>query len=549
MLNFKPVTADCYELYNEYLHRSAKKSCEASFLNVLLWGEQFFCVQDGFLFLLSRFGELWLYSFPLGEGDKAAAIEKIIADSKQRKIPFLLHGMVDSEKEFLEENFKHRFKITSNPATYDYIYSIDSLCTLSGKKYHSKRNFINRFTEKHPDYRTEPLTQDSFKDILRIVDLWHKEKGLVDGEAEMEKAALVKMFNCVGKLPIEGLVLKVGQEAVAFAVGSRLDRLTFDVHFEKAIGNEDGSYALINREFARYIKAKYPETLYLDREEDLGLAGLKKAKESYHPLYLLREWQAQLLDLSFSHPEQADIPSLKMLMKETFGDGDSFIDSFFGSVFSLSHTFVARNNGEISSALYVMDCEFKGQKFAYIYGVATAEKFRRRGFCSALLDYTHKELLKNGYAAELLVPETAEVESFWKKQGFKTCTYKNTLFATSDFGKDIPLSRVEKEEFEACRRALLPENSVLQEGRSTDLLYDNYDVLAGESFLLVSTAENGTLYAAEYLGHANLLPDILYTLGIQNGEFHTVGEDEPFAMYLPLQSDVLPPSYFGLAFD
>ncbi len=296
MLNFRPITPSDRPLYEGYLQKSERRGCEYSFLNVFLWGEQKFAETEGCLVLLSRFGDYVAYSYPLGNGDIKAALQKIIDDAAERGTPCRLNGIMPREKEFIEKEFPERFSFSTNRDTYDYIYDIEALSTLSGKKYHSKRNFINRFYENYPDAVTEILDSENILQALKMAEEWFSEKEALLGEDtfSLEKEAIRRLADSFAELSPEGLLLKNGDDILAFTVGTHFYNDTFDVHFEKALRDSDGAYPLINREFARHIKEKYPEVKFLDREEDMGLEGLRKAKESYRPLYNLEKWRAKL---------------------------------------------------------------------------------------------------------------------------------------------------------------------------------------------------------------------------------------------------------------
>ncbi len=296
MLDFKSITPSDRALYEKYLQNSERRGCEYSFLNVFLWGEQQFALTNGCLILFSRFGDYLAYSYPLGNGDRKSAIEKIIEDARERGIECRLNGVMPTEKEFIETTFPNTFEFSTNRDTYDYIYDLEALSTLAGKKYHSKRNFINRFYENYPDSVTEELNSDNVHLALKMAEEWFSEKEALLGADtfSLEKEAIRRLATSFAELSPEGLLLKNGDDILAFTVGTHFYNDTFDVHFEKALRDSDGAYPLINREFARHIKEKYPEVKFLDREEDMGLEGLRKAKESYRPLYNLEKWRAKL---------------------------------------------------------------------------------------------------------------------------------------------------------------------------------------------------------------------------------------------------------------
>ena len=121
-----------------------------------------------------------------------------------------------------------------------------------------------------------------------------REERVPEHTFDMEKAALKKLFENFSDVNAEGMILKNGEKILAFSVGSPFYEDTFDVHFEKAAEDTDGAYPVINREFAKYIHKKYPDIKYLDREEDMGLLGLRKAKLSYRPTFMVEKWRCEL---------------------------------------------------------------------------------------------------------------------------------------------------------------------------------------------------------------------------------------------------------------
>lgn len=298
MIDFKPVCPEDKHLYKSYLQASPPRGCEFSFINVYLWGKQRLAVLNGCLVLLSYFGETVVYSYPLGQGDKKATIEAVIADSRERGIPCRINGMVPEEKEWLEAQFPHRFEFNTTEDSYDYVYDINALAELRGKKYHGKRNHINRFLENHPDYTVEPINSINIEAVRDMAEDWflNRECQMPESNFTMERAALDKLFSSFSKLEAEGLLLKNGKDILAFTVGSRFYNDIFDIHFEKARWDADGAYPVINNEFAKYIRNKFSEVCYLDREEDMGLPGLRRAKQSYHPVYRVEKWRASLKD-------------------------------------------------------------------------------------------------------------------------------------------------------------------------------------------------------------------------------------------------------------
>lgn len=248
------------------------------------------------------------------------------------------------------------------------------------------------------------------------------------------------------------------------------------------------------------------------------------------------------------HPAPHHIPQLRSLWQTAFGDPDAFLDSFFRTAFFPDHCLCIQCDGQVLAALYWIDCECRDQKLAYIYAVATHPDHRGKGLCRALMTGTHSLLQSRGYFGSLLVPQQEGLRKMYAAMG-----YRNTG-ALSEFSCDagtrpVCLHAVGPAEFARCRRALLPENSVLQEGAGLAFLAEQLLFLAGDGFLLAAYAEKDVLHGVELLGDAAAAPGILAALGLSRGEFRAPGSEKSFSMFHPLSESAVFPEYFGFAFD
>lgn len=291
MIPFERFRPEKKAEYDCFLQRCEMRGCEYSFANLCLWGRQYGAVLENHLLLFSHFGGKSVYPYPVGSGSVRPVLEALMEDAKERGIPFRLTCLTKADCEELETLYPGRFYFFSDRDSADYIYDIHRLASLTGKKLQAKRNHINRFLEANPQWRTEVITQQLLPYCNQLLQRWyaaHKN----EAELSMEKYALYTGLANLNELELEGLLLFAGDTPVALSLGSRLNETVFDVHFEKADADIPGAYPLINREFARYIQKKYPEIRYFNREDDMGLPGLRRAKESYTPDLLLEQYWA-----------------------------------------------------------------------------------------------------------------------------------------------------------------------------------------------------------------------------------------------------------------
>ncbi len=253
--------------------------------------------------------------------------------------------------------------------------------------------------------------------------------------------------------------------------------------------------------------------------------------------------------MNIKSPTSADIPNLRRLWQEAFGDTEEFLDLFFGSGFSPERCLFIEEEGTIAAVLYWFDCEWKGRKIAYIYAVATAKNQRGKGLCHKLMEHTHSHLKSTGYAGAILVPGSPSLFKFYESMGYTTSCFIHEFDCSAAKGR-AKLKEISKEEFSTLRRHFLTENSVIQEGENLDFLSSYANFYAGEDFILAAYKDGSTLICPEILGNAESAPSIVSALGCEKGSFRTIGALKPFAMYLPLQEeDKTHPSYLGFAFD
>lgn len=293
MINFHKVHPEDRKAYEDILLQVPARGCEYSFSNLCFWGRQEIAFIEGCAAIFAHFDGRSVYGYPIGNGDRRKVVELMMEDAKQRGIPCRIGGLTVSDRDELAQWFPDNFLLVPDRDGQDYVYSIDDLADLKGRKFQRKRNHFNRFRAAHQDYTIEPITQENMQVVQELVAHWydyHTANG--GGDYLLEKVAIGRAFRHYEALGMEGILLRIDGEPIAMTMGSFLSQDTMDVHFEKAREDIDGAYAAINSEFARYIRLKYPDVRYLDREDDMGLEGLRKAKTSYNPHHMVEKFRA-----------------------------------------------------------------------------------------------------------------------------------------------------------------------------------------------------------------------------------------------------------------
>lgn len=250
--------------------------------------------------------------------------------------------------------------------------------------------------------------------------------------------------------------------------------------------------------------------------------------------------------MGIDHPTLEDIPALRRLWQEIFGDSDEFLDRFFHSAFSPKRCLVARCP-DTAAVLYWLDMTCQGRPLAYIYAVATAPEHRGRGLCRSVMAQAHQILTQRGYAGAVLVPDGEGLFRMYESMGYRPFGGIAQVNAQAH-PSACPLHPLTPEEYQSRRSALLPSGGVELGPEGLALLSSLCDYYAGEDFLLAASREGDFLRGIELLGNAAAAPGILSALGCTLGSFRTPG-NRPFAMFHPLIPGAQAPNYLGHAFD
>lgn len=249
--------------------------------------------------------------------------------------------------------------------------------------------------------------------------------------------------------------------------------------------------------------------------------------------------------MTIDTPRNTD--QLQALWKQAFGDPEEFIGSFFRIAYSPRQCRCVYEGDALAAMLYWFDCSWGSKRLAYLYAVATAEAYRGQGLCRALMEDTHRHLRALGYDGCILVPRTTTLFSMYEKLGYTVCS--GIRESTVEAGTPLPLRQIDAEEFAALRRQYLPQNGVVQEGKTLALLQSYSTFYTGENVLLAMYVEEGKCTVCELLGGPEAAPGIVAALGHKCAKVRTPGNETPFAMYRSLVNVPAVPGYFGIALD
>lgn len=287
MLNFKKIEINDIDIYKDYTLPNNELSCENSFVNLLVWQSAYnnmIAIKEGQLIIKSGFENDETFSLPFGD-DFEKGIAFINEYCGEKKPNFW--AQEGSHLELFRKMQGQNYIFNENRDAFDYIYLQTDMANLPGKKYHSKRNHINAFSKKF-NWRYEKINGENVKAVKECADEWYAENAhRADSLMLCEKKGVDIILNNFEKLGILGGAIFVGKKVVAFTLGSAINSDIFDIHVEKALDGYSESYTVINNQFAKNELSAYK---YINREDDLGSEGLRKAKLSYKPHILLKKY-------------------------------------------------------------------------------------------------------------------------------------------------------------------------------------------------------------------------------------------------------------------
>ncbi len=287
MLDYKVIEISDRKWVTELLKKSNFRGCEYNFANNFAWHRLYdttICRYNDFYISCSKKYGL-RYTFPAGEGDYKDLFLTLKKDAEEQNSPLIVSSVTDKNLALFEELFEGQYTVSCDESSFDYIYDAEKLRTLSGKKYHKKRNHLSNFYKNNWEYFD--LTEKDFDECIEFaVKSYNLNQSYDDESSVAEQFAINAFMNYYNELELKGGVIYVDGKIEAFTIGDPINNDTFDIHIEKANASIQGAYTAINNEFAKSATNGYT---YINREEDLGLEGLRKSKRSYYPVIMLRK--------------------------------------------------------------------------------------------------------------------------------------------------------------------------------------------------------------------------------------------------------------------
>lgn len=269
-----------------------------NFTNLFMWRKPYnmqWCVENGVLFLKAALETDEFALQPFGPDEKLQwGIRELLKYFQAKKKPLIFYGLEKRIVDQLERFPDAQFDIIEDRDNFDYVYTSEDLINLRGRKFHGKKNHLNNFHKNYPNAQYVSITNEIIALCKENLDSWYevRRKDLPDdpfiGE---ERDAIIEVLDNFTYLSLKGGAIMDGDRIIAFTFGEQLNSDTAVIHVEKADPSINGAYTFINQAF---IANEWKDMKFINREEDMGIDGLRKAKESYRPVKMIKKYNAEM---------------------------------------------------------------------------------------------------------------------------------------------------------------------------------------------------------------------------------------------------------------
>lgn len=285
---FTELTLESKTLFDSYLKPFNTRSSELSFTNLYMWRRKYdfhYAVFGDFLWVLNQTpAGSWYFSPPIGDyrGNLRDSIAEVRGLMQHRNAPLIIKKAEKSVMEAIQELYPGDVDCQEIREDFDYLYDFQALRTLKGNTYHKKKNHVNKFLKTYPNWRYEVLDNTNTADAADCLNRWCRQHDCAaDSDLTHERIAILDALENRDALDYNGGLIRLDGVVEAFTLAEQLNADTTVIHIEKADFGMDGLYAAMNQ---LYLENCPAPTLLVNREQDMGLPGLRKAKESYHPV-------------------------------------------------------------------------------------------------------------------------------------------------------------------------------------------------------------------------------------------------------------------------
>lgn len=291
-MEFKPFRIEDKARIDSYFSVHHYEQIDCTFNTLFLWQDAYqtsWAEQDGILFVRAGTGKDTFFMPPFAKEEEnfVHGLALIHEEYDKLGLPFRLKSASSWVTEQIERLVPGKYDFIEDRDNEEYIYRTEDMIRLPGKKLRMKKNHLNGFLRQYADYQYEAITKENLEDAKAGIHDWF----LRHGDIEEEEQAIKRCFDHWDALGVKGAVIRIYGKVEAFTNGDSINEKMAHIIFEKANPEIRGLYQAINRDFLMH---EFADTEFVNREEDLGLPGLREAKMGYHPDHLTEKYDVVL---------------------------------------------------------------------------------------------------------------------------------------------------------------------------------------------------------------------------------------------------------------
>lgn len=298
IIKFKALEKEDKKILDLFFKDRYYENSHFNFTNLFMWRSPYhimWAIEADVLYMKANWEGKEFAMQPFCDETKLSeAIGKWLAYFREINQPFYISGIEKYMAKALEDYEDENFDIHEDRDNFDYVYYSEDLIKLAGRRFHSKKNHLNSFHKNYPEAQYVPITSDIITQCKLNINAWYKQHSQEtpdDPFIETERNAIIEVLNNFDELSLKGGAILIGKRIAAFTFGEQLNTDTAVIHVEKAAPDVRGAYPAINQAF---IENDWSHMKYINREEDMGLEGLRKAKESYRPIKMIKKFNAKI---------------------------------------------------------------------------------------------------------------------------------------------------------------------------------------------------------------------------------------------------------------
>ena len=407
-------------------------------VTMMMWNhyyEIYYEICENYILLLVKYPNNQAWLMPLCEEKYLIdALNHMKKYSNDHNFNFVIHGMNDKVKKICESNH-YDFIYTLNVDAFDYVYDIEMHKTLSGKKMQKRRNHFNAFMKEYEGcFGYRALEKDDYQMIMEYMDEWIKSSDYQE-DIEIEIEGIQTLFTYFDELKIHGGCIFINDELKGFSIYSELSDNTIQMHVEKSDKSIRGLSVALLKYTLLDCDSKYK---YMNREDDMGLAHIRKAKKDLQPIYLIKKYSAIYGKKSIIKANDSHLNEIKKLWLESFSDEDvQSSDFYFNNLYDNKHTYLITCNNEIISMAQVRFLDIMKDhhivNVPLLFGVATNKKYQGCGYMHELVNY-----VLNAYSYDFMLVQAYNWDlyrCFGFSEAYTTCC--SFYVSNGDYDGDI----------------------------------------------------------------------------------------------------------------